>query len=76
MTKDFVTLATCATLSAADVIVGRLEASGIEASIPDESLVNVVGGGPAFGFARVLIAPKDYDAARELLSDIYNVDFE
>jgi hypothetical protein len=74
--KDFVTLATCATLPTADLIVGRLKAAGIEASIPDESLVTVSGGCPAFGFARVLIAPKDYDAARELLSDIYNVDFE
>lgn len=70
--KDFVTLVTCATLPAADVIVGRLEAAGIETAIPDESLMNNMGGGlAAFGFVRVLIAPKDYDAARELLSDIY-----
>jgi hypothetical protein len=72
--KDFVTLVTCATLPAADVIVGRLEAAGIETSIPDESLMNVMGGGlAAFGFVRVQIASKDYDSARELLGDIYDV---
>jgi len=27
----------------------------------------------AFGPVRILIAPKDYDAAKELLSDIYEV---
>lgn len=70
--RDFVTLVTCATLPAADIIFGRLEAAGIEASIPDESLMNVMGGGlGAFGFVRVQIATKDYDAARELLGDIY-----
>ena len=70
--KDFVTLVSCATLPAADVIFGRLQVAGIEASIPDESLMNVMGGGlGAFGFVRVQISPKDYDAARELLGDIY-----
>ncbi len=72
--KDFVTLVRCATLPAADVILGRLEAAGIEATVPDESLMNVMGGGlAAFGFVRVQVASKDYDAARELLSDIYQV---
>jgi hypothetical protein len=72
--RDFVTLVTCATLPAADVIVGRLEAAGIEASIPHESIMSLMGGGVSgFGLVRVQIAPKDYEAARELLSDIYNV---
>lgn len=73
--KDFVTLVSCATLPAADIIVGRLEAAGIDAFIPDESLMAVSGGGWAttFGFIRVQIAPKDYEAAKELLSDIYEV---
>ena len=72
--KDFVTLVTCATLPAADIILGRLEAAGIEASIPDESIMNVMGAGlGAFSFVRVQIATKDYDAAKELLSDIYDV---
>ena len=69
---DFVTLVTCTTLPAADVILGRLEAAGIEASVPDESISNLMGGGlSAFGFVRVQVASRDYDAARELLSDIY-----
>jgi hypothetical protein len=72
--KDFVTLVTCATLPAADVILGRLQVAGIEGSIPDESLMNVMGGGlGAFGFVRIQISPADYDAAKELLSDIYDV---
>jgi hypothetical protein len=72
--KDFVTLVTCPTLPAADIILGRLQAAGIEVSIPDESMMNVMGGGlAAFGFVRVQISPKDYDAAKELLSDIYDV---
>ena len=73
--KDLVTLMTCATLPDADVIAGRLEVAGIEVSIPDESLMNNMGGGlAAFGFVRIQVAPKDYDAARELLSDIYGVE--
>jgi hypothetical protein len=69
---DFVTLVTCTTLPAADVILGRLEAAGIEASVPDESISTLMGGGlSAFGFVRVQVASRDYDAARELLSDIY-----
>lgn len=69
--RDFVTLVSCANLPAADVIVGRLEAAGIEAFIPDESMMQDLGVN-AFGYVRVQIAPKDYEAARELLSDIYH----
>ena len=70
--KDFVTLVTCATLPAADIILGRLQAAGIEASMPDESLMNVMGGVlTGFGNVRIQITPKDYDTAKELLSDIY-----
>ena len=71
--RDFVTLVSCANLPAADLILSRLEVAGIEAFIPDESLMQVYGGAlNAFGYVRVQIAPKDYEAARELLSDIYN----
>lgn len=71
--RDFVTLVSCASLPAADVIVGRLRAAGIEAFIPDESLMQIMGGDlNAFGYVRVQIAPKDYVSARELLSDIYD----
>ena len=69
--RDFVTLVSCATLPAADVIVSRLETAGIEAFIPDESVVQLGGNMSAFGYVRVQIAPKDYENARELLSDIY-----
>ena len=71
--KDFVTLVSCATLPAADMIVSRLQTAGIETFIPDESLMQVMGGNlNAFGYVRVQIAPKDYEAARELLGDIYD----
>src|ERR1035441_10883589 len=42
--KDFVTLVSCATLPAADMIVSRLQTAGIETLIPDESLLQVIGG--------------------------------
>ena len=71
--RDFVTLVSCATLPAADVIVSRLQAAGIEAFIPDQSLMQLGGNMNAFGYVRVQIAPKDYEAAKELLSDIYDI---
>jgi hypothetical protein len=70
--RDFVTLVSCANLPAADVIMGRLEAAGIEAFISDASATEVMSGINAFGYVRVQIAPKDYEDARELLSDIYH----
>ena len=42
--QDFVTLVSCATLPAADVIISRLKVAGIEAFIPDESLMQIMGG--------------------------------
>jgi hypothetical protein len=74
MKKNFVTLLSCATLPEAGVIVGRLEAAGIEVFVPDESLMTVTGGcWTTFGSVRVQISPKDYEAAKELLGDIYGV---
>ena len=73
--RDFVTLVSCANLPAADVIVGRLQATGIEAFIPDDSAMQLLGSTlNAFGYVRVQIAPKDYETetARDLLSDIYD----
>jgi len=68
--KDLVTLMTCSTLVAADMVVGRLQTAGIEAFLPDESLMQIMGGNlNAFGYVRVQIAPKDYDAARDLLGE-------
>jgi hypothetical protein len=73
MQKNFVTLVTCPTLPAADIIFGRLQVAGIEATIPDEFVMQVMSGDQnAFGYVRIQVAPKDYDAAKELLSDIYD----
>jgi len=69
--KDFVTLVSCATLPEADLIISTLQTAGIEAFIPDESVMQILNPN-AFGYVRVQIAPKDYEAARELLSDIYD----
>ena len=51
--RDFVTLVSCANLRAADVIVSRLQAAGIEAFIPDQSLMQLGGNMNAFGYVRV-----------------------
>jgi hypothetical protein len=67
--KDLVTLATCRTLGEADMVVSRLRAEGIETFLPDESLMQVIGWNlNTYGYVRVQIAPKDYDAARDLLA--------
>ncbi|HEX5400028.1 MAG TPA: DUF2007 domain-containing protein [Verrucomicrobiae bacterium] len=66
--KDLVTAVTCRTLAEADLIVSRLRAAGIEAFLPDECLMQTIGWSfNTYGFVRVQISPKDYDAARELL---------
>ena len=68
--KDFVTLMKCRTLAEADLIVCRLRAAGIETFLPDESLMQVIGWNlNTYGYVRVQIAPRDYDAARDLLSE-------
>lgn len=69
--KDLVTLLSCRTLVEADLIVSRLRAAGIEAFLPDESVMQTIGLNlNAFGYVRVQIAPKDYDAARNLLNEV------
>jgi hypothetical protein len=66
--RDWVTLVTCGTLMAADLVVMRLRAAGIETFLPDEHLMQAVGWNfNTFGNVRVQIAPKDYDTARELI---------
>jgi cell division septation protein DedD len=67
--KDLVTLVGCRTLSTADYIVCRLRAAGIEAFIPDQNLMQWVGWNfNTYGYVRVQIAPKDYEAAKDLLA--------
>lgn len=65
--KPLVTLVTCPNLGAADAVVARLAAAGIQSFIPDEHLLQGYGLAGAFGFARVQVATIDYDRARELL---------
>ncbi len=66
--KDFVTLVSCANLPEADLIVSTLRAAGIEAFMPDESIMQIMPN--TFGYVRVQVAPKDYDAAKNLLSEL------
>src|ERR1700688_3348870 len=69
--NDLVTLVRCGTLVAADLVVSRLQAAGIQAFIPDEYLMQTIGFNlNTFGYVRVQVASKDYDAARDLLSGI------
>jgi putative signal transducing protein len=52
-------------------IATRLQAAGIETFLPDESLMQVIGWNlNTYGYVRVQIAPKDYDAAKDLLTEI------
>jgi hypothetical protein len=66
---NLVTLIRCATLPEADIIAGRLRAAGIDVFIPDESFMQFAGGYQnAFGYIRVQVSPRDYDAAKKLIS--------
>lgn len=66
---DLVTLVQCGTLVAADQVVARLRAAGIETFLPDEFLMQSVGWNfNTFGYVRVQVAPKDYDSAKNLLT--------
>lgn len=67
--KDLVTLVTCGTLPEANLVAARLNAEGIEAFVPDENLMQVIGWNlNTFGYVRVQVSPKDYDLAKEVLS--------
>jgi len=67
---DLVTLVRCGTLVSADLIVSRLRAAGIEAFIPDQSVVQAMGFNlNAVGYVRVQVSPDDYDAAKALLAE-------
>ena len=58
MQQDLVTLVTC-----------RLRAADIVAFIPDEFLMQSIGLTNTFGYVRVQVAPKDYEAAKAILSE-------
>jgi hypothetical protein len=69
--REIVTLVTCRTLLAADLVVSRLRAAGISTFIPDEFLMQMTGFNfNTFGYVRVQVAPRNYEAARDLLSGI------
>ncbi len=68
---DWVTLVSCGTLVAADLVIARLRAAGIASFLPDEFLMQTVGWNfNTYGYVRVQVAPRDYDAARVLLGDM------
>jgi hypothetical protein len=67
--KGLVTLVKCGTLMEADMVATRLRAAGIQAFLPDECLMQFVSWNfGTFGYVRVQVSPKDYDAARNLLA--------
>jgi len=67
MQKDWVTLVTCGSLVEADMVVSRLRATGIETFVPDEFLMQTGWPLNTYGYVRVQISPKDYEAARDFL---------
>jgi RNA polymerase subunit RPABC4/transcription elongation factor Spt4 len=65
--EEFVTVFSCQRLTDADLIVGRLEAAGIETFVPDEFLMQTTGFNlNSYGYVRVQVHRKDYASAREL----------
>ena len=67
---DLVTLVTCDTLVKADLVVSRLQSAGIETFLPDEHLMQLVAWNlNTYGYVRVQVARKDYDAAKALLAE-------
>jgi len=66
---QLVTLTSTEKLIQADILLGRLKASGIDAFIPDEFLMQANGFNlNAFGYVRVQVRRKDFERAEELLS--------
>jgi hypothetical protein len=68
MEMDVVNLIRCWTLGEADLLVAQLEAAGIPAFIPDQFLMQNIGFNlNAYGYVRIQVSPKDYEAAKEVL---------
>jgi hypothetical protein len=69
MQMDLVNLMRCRTLGEADLFVAHLETAGIPAFIPDQFLMQNVGFNlNTYGYVRIQVSPKDYEAAKEILS--------
>lgn len=65
--EEFVTVFSCQRLPDADLIVGRLEAAGIETFVPDKFLMQTIGFNlNSYGYVRVQVRRKDYANAKEL----------
>jgi hypothetical protein len=68
MEMDVVNLIRCRTLGEADLLVAQLEAAGIPAFIPDQFLMQNIGFNlNTYGYVRIQVSPKDYEAAKEVL---------
>ena len=68
MDMSVVNLARCRTLGEADLLVAQLEAAGIPAFIPDQFLMQNIGFNVnTYGYVRIQVSPKDYEAAKALL---------
>jgi len=68
MLKDLVVLTRCRTLLEAEMIVSRLDSTGIYAFIPDQFLMQAVTWNlNTYGYVRVQVSPRDYDTAKEFL---------
>ena len=64
---DLVTLVRCRTLMAADMVSSKLRAAGIEAFLPDESLMQIVAWNVnTYGYVRVQVSPRKIMTPREI----------
>ena len=69
MEMDLVNLIRCRTLGEADLLVARLETAGSPAFIPDQFLLQNIGFNlNTYGYVRIQVSPKDYEASKDLLS--------
>ena len=69
--EGLVTLTQCGTLVEADALRARLEAAGIRAILPDEMLMQTIAWNVnTYGFVRVQVSSRDYEAARQVLSSM------
>jgi hypothetical protein len=64
----WVTLVKCGKVVEADFVRAQLEGAGLPVFIPDENVMAIEAWAlNAFGYIRVQVRPRDYEAARELL---------
>ena len=62
MGGEWATLLKCRTLAEADFIASEIKASGMDAIVPDQFMIEA-------GSFRVQVPPKDYEAARKILNE-------